>query len=53
MQTKRTPGYWLATAIDARAIAVALTEPAAKLAWERVADDCEEMAQIVGAVIAD
>ena len=51
MPTERTLGYWLASAIDARAVAAKLTEPEAKLAWERIADECEATAQIAGALI--
>ena len=53
MQTIRTPREWLNAAIDARSIAAALSEPEAKLAWERIADECEATAQIVGAVLAE
>jgi hypothetical protein len=53
MRTNLTPGYWLASAIDARAVAVALSDPEAKLAWELLADQCEELAQIVGSVLAE
>jgi hypothetical protein len=51
METKWTARDWLQSAIDARSIATFLTERGAKRAWERLADECEETAQIVGAML--
>jgi hypothetical protein len=51
MPSRRTPEEWLKAAIDARSVAVVLTLPADRLAWARIADECEEMAQFAGKLI--
>jgi hypothetical protein len=53
METKWTAQDWLQSAIDARSIAEFLTERGAKLAWERLADECELTAEVAGAMIGE
>ena len=53
MEAEQTPVYWLTRAMDARAVAAKLVEPDGKLAWERLADECEELAQIAEAARAE
>jgi hypothetical protein len=53
METKRTARNWLQSAIDTRSIAESLTEHGDKLAWERLADECELTAEVAGAMIGE
>jgi ketopantoate reductase len=48
----RTPQDWLTSAIAARSVAAHLSDPEARKVMEEVADECESIAQDVGAIVA-